>query len=351
MKKAERESFLKSFAVFFLSLGSLSILLLYAEYAKLTHDLKETLYNEMKVCSFDLQCTDAGFDFVPLEIDKLNELVEQKKELYALFPIPKNTTYALKISVSAERFDARRQPILHEVLWHAAGALAVIAILSVLFSLYALSPLRRSLRLTEEFSRDILHDLNTPLSALRLNVTLLKTASGEARKMERIHRSIESIVALGDNLRSYLEEHEHQRERIDLWEILDEARSTYVKLFPSVSYVLEGEAFTILGHRDALKRILDNLLSNASKYNRDHGRVNLRLDPTTARLILRDTGKGIRRPDKIFERFYKEHDRGMGIGLNIVKKLCDEMKIVLHVESEIGIGTTIILDFTALKER
>ena len=46
---------------------------------------------------------------------------------------------------------------------------------------------------------------------------------------------------------------------------------------------------------------------------------------------------------KIFQRFYKEQDRGVGVGLHIVKKLCDELKIDIEIESEVGIGSRFIL--------
>ena len=63
-----------------------------------------------------------------------------------------------------------------------------IALLSLLFSFYALYPLRKALKLTEEFSRDILHDLNTPLSSLRLNISRLKVPQSETKNLHRNSR-------------------------------------------------------------------------------------------------------------------------------------------------------------------
>ncbi len=51
---------------------------------------------------------------------------------------------------------------------------------------------------------------------------------------------------------------------------------------------------------------------------------------------------------RIFERFYKEQDRGIGIGLHIVKKLCEELKIKVKVESKIAQGSTFSLNLSAL---
>ncbi|HIE35094.1 MAG TPA: ATP-binding protein, partial [Campylobacterales bacterium] len=54
--------------------------------------------------------------------------------------------------------------------------------------------------------------------------------------------------------------------------------------------------------------------------------------------------KGIKKPDKVFDRYYKEQDRGIGIGLHIVKKLCDELMIPIHIKSKENKGTEIGLN-------
>ncbi len=68
-------------------------------------------------------------------------------------------------------------------------------------------------------------------------------------------------------------------------------------------------------------------------------------------MAIKDTGKGIKHPEKVFTRFYKEQERGIGIGLHIVKKLCDEMKIPIRLESEVNVGSTFELDLSALTLR
>jgi len=349
LRRAEKESLLKSFSVFFVSLGSLSAILLYGEYVKLQHDLKESILTEMRLCSYDLKCAQFQFDFVPLKSQKLlYEPNETPQEFFALFPIPKNNTYALKLSLSQEHYQQRNDHLQERMVIHVLWALVIVFIVSILFSLYALYPLRRALRLTEEFSRDILHDLNTPLSSLRLNVGLLKSSPENEKKIDRINRSIDTIVALGDNLRNYLEEHENLKERVDVSALLYEKKQLYEKLYPHLTYHLGGSSMIVNSYPDGMKRIFDNLLSNASKYNSEKGEVSIRLYPESMRVIIEDTGRGIKHPEKVFDRFYKENERGLGIGLHIVKKLCDQMKIKIWIESSIGTGTKVILDFSKI---
>ena len=57
---------------------------------------------------------------------------------------------------------------------------------------------------------------------------------------------------------------------------------------------------------------------------------------------------GIQNTKKIFDRFYKEQDRGIGIGLHIVKKLCEELSIKIKVQSQINFGTKFTLNLSQL---
>ncbi len=348
MRRAERESFLKSFGVFFISLALLSGVLAYLEYFKLKHEIEEKIYNEMRICSYTLKCSEYQFDFVPLDSNSLYQLQESPIELFALFSIPKNDTYALKLSLGDEEYKTYLDSAKFTVLQHYFLGLIAIFIVSILFSFYALYPLKRALHLTEEFSRDILHDLGTPLSALRLNVSRLNVAHGDERKVKRISQSIDTIISLGDNLRSYLEEHEYQKDDIDLYLLMKDRILVFSKLYPNIKFSLNDETFLLHVNRDAMVRIIDNLLSNAAKYNKPEGFVEVLIDLNKKVVQIKDSGRGILDTKRVFERFYKEQERGIGIGLHIVKKFCDELKITIEVESEISKGTLFILHFDKL---
>lgn len=351
MKRAEIESFLKSFSVFFISLSILSALILYFEYAKQRQSLEQDLFNQMKLCSFDLKCTQFTFDFVPLQTKKLYELERDGKGVFALFSIPDSTVYALKLHYSDKQYDHLIQKTRKDLLQLFIVSLMILMIISALFSLYALSPLRKALRLTEEFSRDILHDFNTPLASLRLNASRLHVPQSEQVKLDRIEQSIQTMISLGDNLRSYLEGHPLQNDTFDLLPLLRERITIFQKLYPDITFILDPSNIILSSNRDAIIRIIDNLISNAAKYNIPKGSVTLIIEPTKKELLILDTGKGIKQPEKVFDRFYKEHERGLGIGLHIVKKLCDELSITIKVESVLGKGSQFLLDLRALTPR
>ena len=83
--------------------------------------------------------------------------------------------------------------------------------------------------------------------------------------------------------------------------------------------------------------MIDNILSNAFKYNKKNGSVDISYRNTV--LEIKDTGKGIKNPKRVFDRFYKEQERGIGIGLHIVKKLCEELDVAITLSSKIEVGT------------
>ncbi len=352
MSSAEKESFIKSFLIFLISLSLSSALFFWFEYVQKHHALEEQIFNEMKVCSFELNCKEYTIDFAPLNATTLYYLKKDSTGYYALFPIPSDK-YALKLHLSQELFDVRLNKIFNMLLQYFLITLLGLLILSALFSLYALYPLKKALHLTEEFSKDMIHDLNTPLSSLRLNTSLLKTSPSEAKKIKRIEQSIATIVSLGNNLKSYLGSHPSQKEIFDLHGLLKERVGVLQYSFSNVMFIFDdsNETMPVDANRDALTIIIDNILGNAAKYSKDTGTVWIRIDTSRKVLHINDDGIGIKEPKRIFERFYKEHERGLGIGLHVVKKICDDLKITINVKSIIGQGTQFSFDFSSLTLR
>lgn len=351
MKRVESEAFTKSFLLFFLSLGMLNTFIFYFEYHQERHDLDENILTQMKVCSFDLKCTQFEIDFAPLDTDNLYKLSKDDTGVYAFFSIPKSESHSMKLTLPSEHYEIQVEHIFDQMMIYYSIVMVCIALLAVLFSLYALYPLKKALELTEEFSKDILHDFNTPLASLRLNIRMLQCPSSEQKKIQRIEQSVETILSLQENLRSYLEEHQLQKESFDLYALLKERIMLIQKIHPEIKFSLEATSLKIRTNKDAFIRIIDNLLSNAAKYNHANGEVTLSISEKDSLLHIDDTGKGIANPSRAFERFYKEQDRGIGIGLHIVKKLCASMDIPIDLISNVGKGSRFTLNLSKLIPR
>ncbi len=110
----------------------------------------------------------------------------------------------------------------------------------------------------------------------------------------------------------------------------------------------------------AFERIINNLLENAVKYNREDGeiRVSLKAEKDSVILKVRDTGTGIDKEhlENIFKPFYqisheKSNLQGMGMGLNIVKQIVEQFGGEINVESEKGKGTSFTVIFNRSDEK
>ena len=348
MKRVEAESFIKSFSLFFISLSLLFSAYIYLDYKKKCEHLDQLILSEMRLCSFNLKCEHFELDFALADESKLYTLSKDELGVHSFFPISQSTKNVLKFTYANSSYKIKKSEILKETIQHALITLLIIIIISALFSFYALHPLRSALRLTEEFIKDILHDFNTPLAALRLNISMLKQDVGARKKMLRIEEGIDNLLGLQENLRGYLHQHSSEKESFDISVLVKQRILPLENLFPNISFTSELYPLEVYTNKDAFTRVLDNLLSNAAKYNRDKGEVEVLLIEGKNILAIKDTGKGIVSAQKIFGRFYTEQERGLGIGLHIVKKLCDEMKVKISVESEVGVGSVFSLDLSLL---
>ncbi len=352
LKSVERESLVKSFFLYFLSLSLLMSLILYKNYDSDTKELDEKLYTQMRLCSFDLKCTQFEFDFIQADKAQTYQFLEGKEGPFALFNIPNEENVFLKLLYPQRAYQSAQYSIMMHHLYNYLLLVFVLALISALFSWYALRPLRQALILSDEFIKDILHDFNTPLASLRLNSALLHKEFAENKKIGRIEQAVQTILDLQNNLRDYIHDSPLQYEQIQLDTLLEERIRYFSDTYSSLGFSQNLEPLFIHANRDAFTRIIDNIISNAVKYNKPNGTIQIILKADTQILCVQDSGKGIKEPKKIFERFYKEHERGLGIGLHIVKKLADSMQIPIRVESTLNVGSTFCLDLKAIaKER
>jgi len=360
LNRVEVRSFLRNFIPFLFILEFLTGIIFYKEYQNEVKNLEQTIHYNMDICNFNTDddqyaCLDYSIEFFTekkqtFTIKFLQEQGEQpeisyKKNslFYKYYPIPNVKGLYLKITYPASLYQTKiatfKSNRVQEFIVSSLG----VFVLTILFSIYSLAPLRHAFKLTEEFIKDILHDFNTPISSLLLNIKTLPKTKESYDKIHRIEQSLSTILSLQENLKSYLNQHPKQKERFELFKLIEEHVKSLEKLYPNLTFTIQGKPLWIYSNQPSISRILDNLLSNAAKYNQVNGEVEVQIK--THSITIADTGKGIKHADKIFDRFYKEHERGLGIGLHIVKKLCDELCIKIKVYSTIDKGTTFMLIF------
>jgi len=221
---------------------------------------------------------------------------------------------------------------------------------ALFFTFYSLNPIRKALRLNDEFIKDILHDFNTPITSMILNIKMFKDEKGEDPYVTRLSKSIDHLLLLQNNLKTFLHNSPSQSQSIDVGVLAEERLKNIQNIYPKLVYTFEKHNGLVKNtNYELLMRILDNILSNAAKYNTVQGNVNVTIRDEA--MMIEDTGIGIKDTKKVFQRYYKEQDRGLGLGLHIVEKLCNELNIGLTIESEVDHGTKITLNFKHLEER
>jgi two-component system phosphate regulon sensor histidine kinase PhoR len=248
---------------------------------------------------------------------------------------------------------------------------------SLLMTFHDLTPLRRVEEMRADFVANASHELRTPLAALS---GFIETLQGPARNddaaRERflgiMHAQASRMARLIDDLLSLsrieLNEHLRPRTAVDLGSILRQVRDGLETLAATHGVAVEidgpAEPCRVLGDRDELIRLFENLVENALKYGAAGGRVEILLAPDEGpdpageiRVSVRDHGPGIA-PEhlpRLTERFYRVdvgESRalgGTGLGLALVKHILNRHGGRLAIDSVPGAGATFTVRLPAAK--
>jgi len=277
-------------------------------------------------------------DIVPkVEESQLYELYFDNKNLYILVPFPQDNESSLAIFYPLSAYATQLDEIKNILIWQFAFLSFIALSISVLFSFYTLYPLRQALLLLEEFIKDIIHDLNTPITSILINLKMMD----KNEEVESIAQSANTIAMLHKNLDVYLKEITLEQEKFYINKTLQEQIEFFSSLYDYLDWQVDIEEQMVISNKNALSRIVYNLLSNACKYNTSHGFIKIVMRKN--RLKITNSSYGIKNPSKVFERFYKESDRGLGIGLHIVEKLCKELGIKKEIAVEGKVVTLTLL--------
>ena len=220
--------------------------------------------------------------------------------------------------------------------------------------------LEAEIRKRIEFTRIIVHELKTPLTSIMLSSDLLTAELKEQLPLDLAQSINRSTVNLNSRIDELLDMARGEMgmlklkiRPLDLRQLLSSAASDMAPAVSShkqsLTLKLPASLPLVMADEDRLRQIILNLLSNASKFTPDGGKITLRAREKAASLILEveDTGPGISDKNQkwLFEPYYRverERERisGLGLGLALSKTLVELHGGQIWVKSQVGQGST-----------
>jgi two-component system, OmpR family, phosphate regulon sensor histidine kinase PhoR len=221
---------------------------------------------------------------------------------------------------------------------------------------------RNVTKVKNDFFTNASHELKSPLTSILgyqemiesgiitdkkdIDDATLKTIV-EAKRMKAILSDMLVISSLENK-------GERSETTIDLKAALSDLEEEYrpIAAKADITLAFALTPLSIIGDKEDIRRLFSNLIDNAIKYNKPHGKITVAMEGNIVRVT--DTGIGISEGNlpRIFERFYRVDNskaisnvEGSGLGLAIVKHICDTYHYGLSVQSVLGSGTTFRISF------
>lgn len=236
--------------------------------------------------------------------------------------------------------------------WFMLGAGILFTLLGIVLGRLFVAPMRDSMTQMNHFIQDATHELNTPISTILTNIEMLE-AFGKCDKnveLQRIEIASKTLSRIYDDLTYLNLNHEYYRhiESLNLSALLQE-RIVYFSVMAenkgiNIEESIDVDVIIDMDKNDAI-RLIDNLISNAIKYNKPKGNLSLALSSKS--FSVKDTGIGIEQKDleSISHRFKRANssEGGFGIGLAIVNQIVKAYEFILEIDSELNVGTKAVV--------
>jgi len=207
-----------------------------------------------------------------------------------------------------------------------------------------LKPMRDAIELLDRFIKDTTHELNTPVNAIMSNIEMIDKNSLDeklAKKIKRIDIGARTVSNLYQDLTYLTLSHKivSNNETVSLKEVIQE-RLEYFSLFCDskkikVSFTCKEDKSLFID-RKKITKLIDNLISNAIKYNKIKGTIEIVLQKDFFEVT--DSGRGIKKEkiEDMFQRYERADTSvgGFGIGLSIVSMIAEEYSLHVSITSQ-----------------
>ncbi|CAM3516488.1 sensor histidine kinase [Arcobacter aquimarinus] len=209
------------------------------------------------------------------------------------------------------------------------------------FSISILKPLFKSDEKLELSIKETIHELNIPVSTIQMNIQLLeKTIKDEKsiKRLERIKQASNNLLKLYEtmeyNIKKEIDKIEKQEFYLD--EIIFKSCDKFDDIKKDTKIIVNVPNKILLSDLNGFEKTIDNLISNAIKYNsKDNPFVEITFKDSI--LSIYNNGEKIDTKNLfiVFEKYFQENpsNDGFGLGLAMVKEFCDKNKITINIET------------------
>lgn len=307
-------------------------------------DSKSNIFNFPKSFSFDSFLFDENHQLI---YSTNNKQLDENKENQLI----------KKIILNPNRLNAHYLAVTktfsYKEIYIKISLLTFIISLFIFISLFlilkqSITPYKKANEYLDAFFNDAMHELKTPLGIIQLNLEILQEKQKDSKEISRSINGLKNLLFVYEDI-EYLIKNKRvtfTKEELNLSLFLKQRIEFFESLANSKNIIFEQniqESLHIFINRAQLQRVIDNTLSNAIKYSSENKKIIIILKKENKIILtIQDFGKGIENTSTIFNRYYREdHIKGgFGIGLNIVKNICQENDIKIEVKSKINQGST-----------
>ncbi len=258
----------------------------------------------------------------------------ENNRVYFLFIIPK-LWGKIYILTSKELDKAAIDSLKNRLILFNIFVVIFVSAMAFVLGKIFLRPMREAINSLNEFIRDATHEMNTPISVILMNIEMLELKDITNEELKRIKLSANRLYKIFQDLSFVRFNHKQKRniQKIELSSLVKDRLELFKTHIERKDIKLDlnlKEAY-VNADKEDIARIIDNLISNAVKYSPPFSIIEIKINETFS---VKNTGR-IKDTDMVTEKFVRENDSegGFGIGLYVVKKICDFYSFKLDVQS------------------
>jgi len=209
------------------------------------------------------------------------------------------------------------------------------------FSKSILKPLFQSDENLQKSVKETIHELNIPVSTIKMNTQMLEKNIKDEKSLKRLNRikqASNDLLKLYENMEYNIKKEidKIEEQEFELNTIITQSIQKFEDIKKDVQITSNIPQIRLSTDINGFEKVIDNLISNAIKYNlKENGKVDISYENSI--LSIFNTGENIDTKNLfiIFDKYYQENSKndGFGLGLNIVKEFCDKNKILINIDT------------------